>query len=456
MGFWDWLPWNDDKPKAEPKPAPKPTSKPSSSGPQNAAEYRRESGRSQPFGGKDYSAARPQSVGTGYLSSSSKPKTQGQGSFRNGVYHPPALLPKTPTQSNRPALSPQLSEALSRYGWTVPTTEAADPGLELLETELDAANTRKLAEFSYGLDEGEAARIIDAYGSQNPGKSFKTENVRIRSKATEAVPLTQAAYDKLTPEQRKAVDFNTLLVDAREKDLMLGPKGNSPVPDELKSYNERAEKVFGKGGGSEAYAPNTLKLLEDIDFRAVGQDLDEFLSLQHTVTSDQLKGWTGQGGAVQRKDLNSYQDANEFGTIRSAENQSKVTADAIAKAGALIEKTLAETRLGGGNVNDFLAARAGQEAPIGWNPEGVLRADPAAQEQEEIYKGAFGMLSDPKVTDLNQFWSGMESLGYNEQQIDEVFRYIDLRTRDQLKTGKTPPGSRSPQEIRALAGLEAL
>jgi hypothetical protein len=442
VGFWDFLPWNNDKPKAQPAPKPA-ASKP-------APEIRQGSQPSKPqytvddLFVKNWYGTETRKSGTGYQKSAEE-----------------LLLPKS-AQTFQPKaaevkpfnMTPHLSSALSKAGWAVPTAANPDPGMAMLETELDSANARQLAEFSYGLDEGEAARIIDTYGSQNPGKALDAKNVRIESRANQAVPLTQDAYDKLSAEQRKAVDFNTLLVDAREKDLMLGPKDNSAVPDELKTYNERAEKIFGKGGGSEAYAPNTLKLLEDIDFKAVGQDLDEFLSLERTVTSDQLKGWTGEGGAAQRKNSAGYADAGEFGTIRSAENQAKVTADAIAKAGALIEKTLAETRLGGG-VNDFLAHKAGEAPAPGWAGPSFSRPTQAEADWDEVLRGAFGHLADPNTKNLDTFWGGVQEYGYDEAQVDEIFSYIDARTRDLARSGKTA-GGRTPQEIRALAGLEAL
>jgi hypothetical protein len=447
VGFWDWLPWNDDKPKAAPKPAaPKPTPEIRQAPPQQSKpRYTTED-----LLPKNWYGTETRKPGTGYQKSAEE-----------------LLLPKsaqTPQQVQQVKpfnMSPHLSSALSRSGWVVPTTAAPDPGLAMLETELDSANARELARFSYGLDEGEAARITDAYGSQNGNKTLDAKNVRVQSRATQAVPLTQDAYDKLTPEQRKAVDFNTLLVDAREKDLMLGPKGNSPVPDELKSYNQRAEKVFGKGGGSEAYAPNTLKLLEEIDFKAVGQDLDEFLSLERTVTADQLKGWTGQGGAAQRKSADGYTDAGEFGTIRSAENQAKVTADAIAKAGALIEKTLSQGDIGV-DVNDFLNHRAGGPSKIGWaDPSSAAFPDQAQADQNKTYWKILNMLADPSVESADTFWGVMRDLEYDEKQIDDVFKYIDQRTRDMAVSGKnpyaTPDGAaRSPQEIRALVGLGGL
>lgn len=94
-------------------------------------------------------------------------------------------------------------------------------------------------------------------------------------------------YNALTDKQRDAINFNTLLVEAREKDLNTEYKGSPQQP-----YIKAVERIFGEDGGSTVFAPETIAALTQIDFQApkegVGSDLDDFLGLKVAITEKDL------------------------------------------------------------------------------------------------------------------------------------------------------------------------
>jgi hypothetical protein len=418
---------------------------------------------------------RRQSWGGGKLPEYKPPQRYSGGSNRAGAVKTPSTHANlTPAQKSsiftgaaadpsqvatlRPfTASSSIDSLLAGGGWQVPTRQE-QAGPMVSDTELDMANARELREFEYGLTQGELDRVTHLYGGKEGyrGSPLKAEETKISSGRITSAPMTWAAYDALTPEQRKAVDYNTLIIEAREKDLMR----QTPATDQEKAdAKARAEKIFGQGGGSETYAPNTLKLLEDIDFKAVGQDLDEFLSLERTIGADQLKSWkpTGFEKTEQRSSAKEqYQDLHEYANVRSAENQKAITLDAINKAGALIQK--ATTELGtltpdfGSFVNRRFSDNPGDPRP-GWAPNDYEFADSALGQKDKYFRSTIDYLSDPSVGNLDEFWNGLRSSNFTEQDTDELFSYIDEWTRWAASTGKTVEGRRSPQDIRKLAGL---
>jgi hypothetical protein len=100
--------------------------------------------------------------------------------------------------------------------------------------------------------------------------------------------LSREDFARLSPEEQSAVRFNTLLVQAREKDL--NHRGDY-TPDNVQKaeYEKTVRQMFGKHGGSETFAPETVAVLKRIDFEQVGDDLDDYLGLKTAVTQDDLR-----------------------------------------------------------------------------------------------------------------------------------------------------------------------
>jgi hypothetical protein len=108
----------------------------------------------------------------------------------------------------------------------------------------------------------------------------KTQRKPIRKQVTR---LTQEQYDALDPRQRAAVDFNALLVGAVRKDRQHQEQYETASEEERTKYEGAVTEMFGKDRGSETYAPETMAVLRQIDYKDPNADLDDFLGLKATI-----------------------------------------------------------------------------------------------------------------------------------------------------------------------------
>lgn len=105
-----------------------------------------------------------------------------------------------------------------------------------------------------------------------------------------AFEMTREDYNRLSPEQRAAVDFNTMLVQARERDLNYDKTASK---EEQERYRALVDEIFGEDGGSSTYAPETLAVLKELDYKPdpdskLGDDLDDFLGLKMLIQEKDL------------------------------------------------------------------------------------------------------------------------------------------------------------------------
>lgn len=213
--------------------------------------------------------------------------------FTNPVTKAPSSAAKTPQQAKVESVWNMVTAVNEEVA--KPKTKVSTPK-ELL----DKDNQRELKGYVYDLNPMEWQRIQDNFGAsteQNiegtltaappllarPG--LEPDVPKVKADTYSSAPLSWDEYQALSGDQKAAVDFNTLLVEAREKDLS---KKWSLSPDEQAEYDTRVTKVFGQGGSSKQPAPNTVKLLATLDFEAVGQDLDQYLSLERGFTMEDL------------------------------------------------------------------------------------------------------------------------------------------------------------------------
>jgi hypothetical protein len=92
--------------------------------------------------------------------------------------------------------------------------------------------------------------------------------------------MTSAEYAALSPQQKAAVELNSLLLAAAKHDRRVGHEstGKEAKNAEGKEYQEIVEKLFPGEGVSADYAPNTVQVLESIGWTGTGTDLDDILS----------------------------------------------------------------------------------------------------------------------------------------------------------------------------------
>lgn len=101
--------------------------------------------------------------------------------------------------------------------------------------------------------------------------------------------LTDAEYNALSPKQKAAVDFNTMLVQAVRRDRNLSGTYD-PNKQQRQFYDAAVEKMFGgEDRGSLQYAPETLGVLKQIGYQDDQADLNDFLSLKATIKASDLK-----------------------------------------------------------------------------------------------------------------------------------------------------------------------
>ena len=144
----------------------------------------------------------------------------------------------------------------------------------------DRSNQRKTTEV---VKENQGRRDFSA-GLESSGFGFG---------APQTKALTWAEYDALSSRQRAAVDANTALVRAIRADEGARTRGglrlpSSQAPREA-SYDADVERLFGKSGGSDLYAPATVKALAQLNLVDTEKgDLDNYLNMSALVNTDDL------------------------------------------------------------------------------------------------------------------------------------------------------------------------
>jgi len=99
--------------------------------------------------------------------------------------------------------------------------------------------------------------------------------------------LNEQQWNALSPEQQRGVVANYALWQAVQADKKLGQ--NVGDVEDAAGYNEAVATIFGEKGGSDIYAPNTLKVLQDLQYSdAETGDLDHFLSGSAISSYDEI------------------------------------------------------------------------------------------------------------------------------------------------------------------------
>lgn len=140
----------------------------------------------------------------------------------------------------------------------------------------------------------ERAQREQALGVDRDGKAD-----RIRNQTTGKNAYSKAEYDALNPEQRAAVDFNRMLLEAVHRDrthvddAKVGGKHRGvyqPTDDQRETYDDAVEGLFGKDRGSDTFAPETVALLRQIGYHDdKAASLDDFLHLDAAIGRKQIE-----------------------------------------------------------------------------------------------------------------------------------------------------------------------
>lgn len=175
-------------------------------------------------------------------------------------------------------------------------------------------------------------------------------DARALGSVTGTKELTWEEYSALSPAKRAAIDANSAIVEAVETDKANEGKSGTGAPED---YDSTVKELFGKGGGSDTFAPETLALIQKLGLgnNKTG-DLDNYLNLTALVTDKDLDTLDTPGAASPRAE-----NARLFSTAAQS-----TLAKTLAQGQSLLESArggnswmLAPTDNQGGTVGDTLS-----------------------------------------------------------------------------------------------------
>jgi hypothetical protein len=418
-------------------------------------------------------------------------------------------LTETPLPASLQPSDPEL-QLMTSQGWALPSSLKKD--VERASKKSDSELT-PLSEFTYTADDAEVALIREkytsdeakAYGYGLPAKAstgdaatlaagvpmsqiidamYRGEPAVTSAQLTvknEAAPMSWEEWEALSPDQQRAVEFNTLLVETREKDLNTKNIMDLSKEDRQK-YDDQVLEMFGPGGGSETYAPNTVNLLAQVDFKAVGQDLDEYLSLERAVDVDELKDFKLEPGTVEQLSKETipgrtigygtalHQEPSRiltnYAEVRSPENLQTLDSVVVNQFSDVISAAMTSSERAAWDVLSAFSDRplgsyTSEEVPLGYGNMN-LRAGTGNEGVDEYIQNAYSHLLDPANTNaMQEVQEDLKNLDPEHQQA--FWDYFNMRTRNELNYGPIPMVDeaglditgpmRTAEELRLMAGL---
>ena len=237
-------------------------------------------------------------------------------------------------------------------------------------------------------------------------------------------------YNALSPRQRAVVDANTALSQAIQNDLANANYQQERDPE----YDSRVEALFGSGGGSDTYAPETVALLETLGLKNDRNDLDNYLSLSSLVTADDLAKITPEAA-------NLYDMGGTALDVR-LENALSMSSKATAKLSETLAagQTLLDSVRGTSTYNPMMNPA---NAELDNRFEVLLRRETFDEATDEDLGMLFDNLkmSYPELTDEH-------ILGYFESKL-KGFEYAGASGKTDALLGTKPDQAYiSPEEFR--------
>ena len=329
----------------------------------------------------------------------------------------------------------------------------------------EALERGELGSFIESLRKYQAPSKRDSLREGGGGGSWGVEGAVEESPVSEtrkrrAVALTWEEYDALSPQQRAAVDFNTMLVQAREKDLNTDYKATGT---ERAAYQREVEAMFGSDRGSETFAPETLAVLKQLDYRASGdEDFDDFLALDMTIDRRQLRNLEldTEGKSVRYRDGSVEVSGGLEGIDQLVTNTAKLR-EALVRGNQMLQ-----------DFHTTAAAMRNQVTPELGGEENKVRAAfgfgsgegrrPQNAELDRMFQQAFRTLAAKATPDSvrAELWQAAAE-EFNPRQLDAFVRYVDERTRRMREYNIGVVGDEAEdrqylpaEEIRAKIGLD--
>jgi hypothetical protein len=329
--------------------------------------------------------------------------------------------------------SPSMQRYFRSVGWDTPEEEQApEPGFKHEE-----GTTGWFGPHSYKLTPWQQEQAELNYGIEAPDNSPILSGGKYKSGR-----LTQETYDTLGEHQQRALKFNDLLLRAVQEDRRLRPSD-----EDRSEYDAKVAEMFGTQGGSDLYAPTTVRLLENLDLDLRGQDLDEYLSLDRAYTDREiasLQPW---------ETIPELKRSGKFGDDRSMQTAGILDIQQVEAAGAMLDKVMSW------DEDSRMAAALGmprpaiEEIPFGWLTEGESRGDPLLDRKEQFFKESYNLLSSRQTETLDDFWMATDELQFTDADYEELFNYFYVMSKELDRAGATGPESRTGAELREFVGL---
>jgi hypothetical protein len=101
--------------------------------------------------------------------------------------------------------------------------------------------------------------------------------------------ITDREYNRLSDDQKRAIDFNTMLVGVTRKDRR-NQETYKPNPQQKANYAAALDQVFGTDHANyTTYAPETVEFLQQAGIRDSDAELSDYLTRRTAITTDDLQ-----------------------------------------------------------------------------------------------------------------------------------------------------------------------
>ncbi|QYC53811.1 hypothetical protein SEA_EUGENEKRABS_41 [Microbacterium phage EugeneKrabs] len=145
--------------------------------------------------------------------------------------------------------------------------------------------------------QGASDRVENIKQEEELRQSFQPAEFTVRQ-------LSQEEWDALDLKTQQAITANYALYQATQAD-----KGMEPGERE-EGYDDLVSKIFGEDGGSDTYAPNTIRVLKELGYMNEQNDLDYFLNGGAILSEDELLN--GKGNEARLSVLDELQNSSTW------------------------------------------------------------------------------------------------------------------------------------------------
>lgn len=272
--------------------------------------------------------------------------------------------------------------------------------------------------------------------------------------------MTQEKYNRLTPKQRAAVDFNTMLSDAVGKDMKRQVRYERTTSDqERATYDKAEQQMFGEDRGSDIYAPETMAVLRQLKLDDKTADLDDYLGLKVAITSKDLKDFVAPETVPNHDPTEAVSYDRDYLNLKEGyATKTQELADSLVKGKAMLQDfrtTAAAEVMASGDLARLggLSTKAGQPG-LGFEQPKLLD-NGAPADLNTYFQQAFEQLATVDKKDRDDVLS-VVGTELHPDEYQQFLNYSDARTRGAQQYGAemVPGSTTTADEFRRILGLE--